>query len=409
MLKGYKIFTTTHRRTPLSAIGKFVVTHESDEHLKSKLDDLKEKFQLDELIYLATCNRVLYFFYTEKKLSTSFKAEFFETIQPALDSKTVEEHVEFYEGKEASNHLYRVAASVDSLVVGEREILRQLRESYERCHKWGMTGDHLRIAMDGAVVAAKEVYAKTRLGERSVSIVSLAIKELLKTNISRKAHILLIGAGQTNSLVAKFLKKYEFKNVTVFNRTVSKAEKIASSLGGGAFPLSELKNFKGGFDCLIACTGATNAIVDKEVYSQLLGDDNKKKIVIDLAIPNNVCNQVIQNFNVNYIEIEGLKTLAQENLAFREKEVSNAVALLEEHLAAFDIKASHRRIERALHKIPTEVKAVRERAMSEVFKKEIETLDDPTRQLLERMMTYMEKKCTGIPMKVAKQALATSA
>lgn len=407
MLKGYKIFTTTHRRTPLSAIGKFVVPHEGDEHLKEKLNDLKEKFQLDELIYLATCNRVLYFFYTEKELSPNFKSEFFETIQPSLDSEMVEEHVTFYEGHEASNHLFRVAASVDSLVVGEREILRQLREAYERCRKWGMTGDHLRIAMDGAVVAAKEVYAKTRLGERSVSVVSLAVKQLLKTNISRKARILLVGAGQTNGLVAKFLKKYEFQNVTVFNRTLGKAERIADSLGGDALPLSELSNFKGGFDCLIVCTGATTAVIDKEIYNQLLGGEAGEKIVIDLAIPNNVAPEVSNATQVQYIEIDGLKALAQENLAFREKEVSNAVALLEEHLAAFETKASHRRIERALHQIPSEVKAVRERAMNEVFKKEIDTLDDPTRQLLERMMTYMEKKCTGIPMKVAKQALAS--
>ena len=115
------------------------------------------------------------------------------------------------------------------------------------------------------------------------------------------------------------------------------------------------------------------------------------------------------NFNVKYIEIEGLKVLAKENLAFREKEASSAVELLESHLEDFSVKASHRRIERALSQIPTEVKAVREKAMNEVFKKEIDTLDDDTRQLLERMMTYMERKCTGIPMKVAKQAFVPAA
>jgi glutamyl-tRNA reductase len=409
MLNGYKIFTTTHRRTPLSAIGKFVVPHETDTQLQAKLADLKEKFQLEELMYLATCNRVLYFFYTENDLHNSFKTAFFKAIQPELDPEMVEEHVDFYEGEMASNHLYRVAASVDSLVVGEREILRQLREAYERCRSWNMTGDHLRIAMDGAVVAAKEVYGKTRLGERSVSVVSLAVKELLKSRITKKDRILLIGAGQTNALVGKFLKKYEFQNVTVFNRTLEKAERIADSLNGEAHRLSNLENFEGGFDCLIVCTGATQAVVGEEIYSQLLGSDTDKKVIIDLAVPNNVAPGVMENFNVNYIEIEGLKTLAKENLAFREKEVSSAVELLESHLDDFAIKASHRRIERALSQIPTEVKAVREKAMNEVFKKEIDTLDDDTRHLLERMMTYMEKKCTGIPMKVAKNALVPAA
>ena len=88
-------------------------------------------------------------------------------------------------------------------------------------------------------------------------------------------------------------------------------------------------------------------------------------------------------------------------------EVSSASNLLNEHLETFKVKAQHRRIERALHQIPSEVKAVRQRAMNKVFKKDIENLDNETLQLLERMMTYMEKKCTGIPMKVAKQALVT--
>ena len=138
-----------------------------------------------------------------------------------------------------------------------------------------------------------------------------------------------------------------------------------------------------------------------------MAEEKDEKIIIDLSIPNNVAEDVVASFNINYIPIEGLKSLAKINLSFREKEVTNACQLLEEHIAAFGIKTKHRRIERALHTIPAEVKAVRERAMTQVFNKEIETLDQDTRQLLERMMTYMEKKCTGIPMKVAKKALAS--
>lgn len=409
MLKGYKILTITHRHTPLQAIGRFVVTHAEDAELQSKLKDLKDNFQLDELMYLATCNRILYFFYTENELPANFTFDFFQHIQPEISNQMVEQHVQFFEGADATEHLFKVAASVNSLVVGEREILRQLREAYERCRISDLTGDHLRIAINGAVGAAKEVYSKTRLGERSVSVVSLAVKELLKTKLPRKSRILLIGAGQTNTLVAKFLKKYEFQNVTVFNRTLERAERLSGMLGGKAFPLTELENYQGGFDCLIVCTGATQAVVDAKMYAGLLGNDTGRKVVIDLSVPNNVSPEVAEKFDVNYIEIEGLKTLADENLAFREQEVSSAVELLEWHLAEFEIAARHRRIERALHQIPSEVKAIRERAMNEVFKKDIDTLDLPTRELLERMMTYMEKKCTGIPMKVAKQALVASA
>ncbi len=407
MLDGYKILTISHRKTPLRHIGQFVVNHTDDQELQLRLASLKNTFGIEELIYLATCNRVLYFFYTEKNLSSSFISSFFKNIQPELSSEFINEHVNLFEGASATDHLFKVAASVDSLVVGEREILRQLREAYNRCMGWGFTGDHLRIAMDGAVVAAKEVYAKTRLGEKSVSVVSLAVKELLKTNLPKNARILMIGAGQTNSLVAKFLKKYGFSNVVVFNRTPEKAQKIADMLDGRALPFEDLPSYQEGFDCLIVCTGATKALVDKKLYSSLLGSDDARKVVIDLSVPNNISREVIETFDTHYILIEGLKSLARKNLSFREKEVTNACSLLEQHLSDFELKTRHRRIERALHQIPIEVKAVREKAMNDVFKKEIEILDNDTRILLERMMLYMEKKCTGIPMKVAKQALVS--
>ncbi len=406
MLASYKILTITHRKTPLQAIGQFVIAHSDEVDLKEKLASLQARFGLDELIYLATCNRVLYFFYTEQPLENDFKQAFFQTIQPELSAEMIAEHVNLLEGSAAAEHLFKVAASIDSLVVGEREILRQLREAYERCQNWGLTGDHLRLAMQHVVVAAKEVYGDTRLGEKSVSVVSLAVKEMLKTTLHKDARILMIGAGQTNQLVAKFLSKYGFQNVSVFNRTLAKAQQLAKMLKGSAHPLSELKNFQGGFDCLIVCTGATEAVIDAPLYAQLLQGEKGRKVVIDLSVPNNVAKAVVENFNVHFIEIEGLRALAQENISFREQEIVHANDLLAQRLAEFQAATRHRRIERALHRIPVEIREVKERAMNEVFKKEISALDDSTRLLLERMMSYMEKKCTGIPMKVAKEALA---
>ena len=405
MLNGYKILTVTHRQTPLHKIGDFIVDYENEGQLKNELVSIKENWHLDELVYLSSCNRVVYFFYTEKPLTSSFKFDFFSNIHPNPSPELLEDHVILLEGRSAIDHLFQIAASIDSLVVGEREILRQLREAYTRCLEWGLTGDHLRIAMEKAVTSAKEVYSKTKLGEKSVSVVSLAIKEMLKTCLPKQARILMIGAGQTNALVAKFLKKYGYKNVAVFNRTFYHAEKIATLLNGKAYTLNDLFTYQDGFDCLIICTGATKPIIDKKLYASLLGEEDSSKVVIDLSIPNNVSKEVVKHFNLKYIQIEGLKTLAKENLSFREREVANAIELLDTHIHEFDIKARQRRIERALCLIPGEVKAVRTRAMEEVFKKEVETLDKDTRQLLERMMNYMEKKCTGIPMKVAKEAL----
>lgn len=406
--------TVTHRRTSLQQIEKFVLAHDEEPALRAKLEALKAEFGISEMMYLATCNRVMFLFYTEAAahqggMPSNFISNFFQNINPSLSEHFIAENVTLHEGRAAAEHLYRVASSVDSLVVGEREILRQLREAYDRCQQWGLTGDHLRIAMQGAVVAAKEVYTETRLGDKPVSVVSLAMRELLKAKLPKTARILMVGAGQTNLLVAKFLAKNGFHNVAVFNRTHERAERIATSLGGQAFGFDELNQYDKGFDCLIVCTGATKAVIDNELYIKLLAGETSHKVIIDLSVPNNVCKEVVSTHDVHFIEIEGLRALAQENRSFREQEVSMANELLEHHIADFVAAVRNRRIERALQQMPAEMKAVKEYAMNKVFKKEIDVLDDNTRELLERMMDFMEKKCTGIPIKVAKKALATPA
>ena len=408
MLDGYKILTVTHRKTPLQSIGRFAISNKNESELRERLEQLKHTFGFEELFYAATCNRVMYCFYTSTPSAPSFIEAFFQVINPQLSARAIRRNVLQVQGKDAAEHLFKAAASIDSLVVGEREILRQLREAYARCHSWRLAGDNIRILMDAAVVAAKKVYSTTRLGEKSVSVVSLAIKELLKTNLPKSARILMVGAGQTNMLVAKFLNKYGYHQVSVFNRTLKNSQHLAGMLDGKAYKLSQLDSFTEGFDCLIVCTGATHAIVNKELYAHLLGNDEGRKVVIDLSVPNNVAKEVTERFDVHYIEVECLRALAQENLTFREHEVQLASKLLKQHLADFEITARQRHVERALYKIPGEVKAIRQRAMNEVFKKEIETLDEATLSLLNRMMTYMEKKCTGIPMKTAKEALTVS-
>jgi len=405
MLDNYKILTISHRTTNLKEIGDFVVRYANEAELREQLHLLKKDFMLDELVYLSTCNRLTLLFYTQQEVDNAFIIKLFQSINPALTEEAISEKILFYKGLEAVEHNYQLAASIDSLVVGEREILRQFREAYNNCQAWGLAGDNLRVLARLVVEGAKQVYAETRIGEKPVSIVSLAIKNLLKSNLKKDARILLIGAGQTNSLVAKFLVKYQYENVTVFNRTLAKAEKLAKFLNGTAKRLVDLEKFTNGFDCMIVCTGATEAVITTENFPTLLQEETDKKLVIDLSIPNNVAKAVRDNYNLNYIEIEDLRQATKINLAFREKEVTNAKELLKGHILAFPGLYQQRQIERAMRYVPDQIKAIKSHAMNSVFRKEVEELDGDTRELLERMMAYMEKRCIGIPMKAAKEAL----
>lgn len=404
MLGSYKILTVTHRRTSLKNIGQFVMPHLDKADLQQRLEEFKAIMGLEELFYLSTCNRIIYFFVTNQPLDVAFQCRFFQYVNPNLTTSLLEQSLQAYEGEAALEHLYAVASSIDSLVVGEREILRQLREAYDECQAWGLTGDDIRLAIQYAVTAAKDVYSSTRIGEKPVSVVSLAIQKLLRANLHKHDRILLIGAGQTNALVAKFLVKHHFNNITVFNRSFDKAQQLANFVDGRAFPMEDLYSYTDGFDCIIVCTGSIQPIIDKSLYEQLVAGETSHKLIIDLAIPHNVAKDARQVPGLQYIEIEDLKLLAKENLAFREKEVQEVNTLLGKHLKEFPLHYKQRQLEKALHRVPSEIKAIKDHTLNTVFRKEVETLDDDTRQLVEKMLSYMEKKCIGIPMKAAREA-----
>ena len=408
MLANYKILTVTHKSTNLKSIGDFVIKAADEAELKSRLEAIKSQFQLDELLYLPTCNRVMYLFTTSRPLDQRFISSFFKHINPNLSDTTfghIDEIVDALEGAAALEHLLDVAASVDSLVIGERQILRQLREAFEQCWQWSLAGHFIRLAYQQAVAAAKAVYSNTRIGEKPVSIVSLAIQKLLKTKLSKSARILLIGAGQTNQLVGKFLLKHAFTNVVVFNRSLGKAKELAGMLAGESFTLDLLPSYTAGFDCLVVCTGATDSVITPELYTTLLQGDSSRKVVIDLSVPHNVAEAVVENNNIHYIEIEGLRNMAQVNLSFREREVKHARNILIQYLQEFPALLKQRQLELAMHRVPTEIKAVKDKAINEVFRKEVEMLDGQSRELMEKMLAYMEKKCIGIPMRVAREAV----
>ncbi len=406
-IENYKIVSLSHRNMPLAMLGNFVFGQEN-EGLKARLEFIKAQTGLQELMYLATCNRVMFIFVQKGNLSTDWIANFLYKIYPDLaigELETAQKSAQLYEGEAAAQYLFEVAASIDSLVLGEREILRQLRAAYDVQSEMGLTGDCLRLLMRFTVEAAKKVYSHTAIGEKPVSVVSLAMQKLFSLPLSKETRFVIVGAGQTIQLVAKFLVKKEFKNFAIFNRSLPKAQYLAQQLGGQAHLLSDLADYKGGFDVLIACTGATEAIVGADLYQKLLANERNAKILLDLSIPYNIDPKIVAQYPCTYIEIEQLKTLAQANLGFRESEVGKAKALLNEELATFVALFAARQIEIAMRDVPEQIRAVKNHALNTVFKNDIAQLDEASKAVFEKVLAYMEKRCVAIPMQVAKENL----
>ncbi len=416
MLEGYHILTLTHRHTSLETIGRAVIRSDEHHDPRTTLHRLKEHFGWSELLYLATCNRVMYLFYsptgtsnfklqTSNSQTSSLSAEVLAIVRPEFSDHDIAEiapQMHLLHGAEAIRHLMEVAASMDSLVVGEREVIRQLRDAWDQSYAWGLTGDHLRLLTRFTIETAKEIYTHTGIGQKALSIVGLAFRQMQKSGLSVDARILLVGAGQTNALFAKFLLKHGYRHVTVFNRTAAKAEILAADFDGRGLPLDALQHYSEGFDALVVCTGATEPVVTSDLYRHLLGKDMSRKVVIDLSVPNNVDRRVVTEFSTQFIEIDSLREVAQVNLAHRERERGKAEGLIARRIITFRALWHERQVERSLAHVPDEVRAVKERAIHSVYGKEFAQLDPVAQDLVQRMMDYMEKKCVAIPMKAAK-------
>lgn len=404
-MNRFKIIAVTHKHFDISDIGKF---HIDEKEWKHRLSDLKTKMGIDELMFLSTCNRVEFLLSTTHAVDKNFLKKFILLVYPEIKNDDLEKTISstlIFENEKALSHLFNVASSLDSLVVGEREIITQVRNAYELSRKLGLTGDLLRIVTQKTIVCAKEVYTRTNIANKPVSVVSLAYRKLKELHVKPDAKFLIIGAGVTNSTMGKYLKKHGLTNFVVFNRTLPRGEKLSSELGGKVFPLEELKNYKDGFDVIVTCTGSSHPIITKEIYSSLVGNDTSKKSIIDLAVPNDLDEEILKSYDVNFISVNNLQEIAKKNLQEREQELTVCEKIIEENIEKFNQEFKERKVELAMSDVPKKVKEIRETAINEIFAKDIEKLDEHSKETLDKVIAYLEKKYISVPMKMAKEIL----
>lgn len=404
-MRNIHILAFTHRQLEVSQIG---FLHIAVDNQCERLHNLKVNSSLDELLFLSTCNRVEYIFKTNQEVDEQFIKEFIINLYPDFSDEIVGlfcQNYEYYQEINAVKHLLKVASSVDSMIVGEREIITQVRKSFDACKEFGLTGDHIRLLIRFTIESAKRIYTETNISQRAVSVVSLAYQTLENKNIPLEARFLVVGAGVTNTNMLRLLKERGFKNFVVFNRTVSKADKLASDVGGVAYPLSDLVNYKEGFDIIIACTGAEEAVITTDIYERLLQGDKSEKTVIDLAIPHDLDPAIPRKHVVEHISIDYLQNLSRKNIKERTKEIIYVEHIIAEAVLEFKKMTKQREVELAMRQVPEKVKEIKTAALEEVFAKELAQLDGKSKETVTKIIDYIEKKYISLPMKMAKDIL----
>ncbi len=396
VLRSYSVLSISHKNTSLEDVGRFHMEH-SDPKLKS----LKINLGLSELYYLSTCNRVE--FYGYGKISEEAAQVLCDTVLDSYPGYLVDK-IRVYQGEIAARHLFQVASSLDSLVVGEREIITQVRTSFEKSKKNNLSGDLIRLLLRKTIETAKRIYTETNIATNPVSVVSLAYRKLRNFDLPLDANIVVVGSGITNTTLCRFLRKHGFKNFKIYNRTLSNAESLAEEIGGSAHPLSELKDFNGKCDILLSCTSAPDSVITSSIFERLKKENSKRIVAIDLAIPHDISARIPKE-DMQLININELRDEADKNIKMRESELEKCEEIIDECFSEFKGMYAERKVERLMKDVPTQIKEIRRKTQEEVFGKDWQKLDEESQELISKMLDYMEKKCISIPMKTAKQIM----
>jgi len=358
----------------------------------------KELPEVKEAIILSTCNRVeLYANVQDAKKAfesiKTFLAEFHGIKRSSLDNALY-----MYHDIAAVKHTFRVASSLDSMIVGEPQILGQLKDAFELALEKKTTGILLNKLMKKAISVAKRVRTETRIAENAVSI-SFAAVELARkifTDLSKRSFMLL-GAGEMAELAARHLITNGVKEVMVANRTHERACELAQEFNGRPVKFEEFINEMVHADIVICSTGAPDYILRKNEMHKVMKERKQRQVfLIDISVPRNIDPEINGLENVYLYNIDDLQGVVDANVFERQREAEKAEEIVEEEIETFLKWLS------TLDSVPT-IKALRERA-EEMKKEELDRLlnkiaglGEKDREAIEYMATALMNKLIHPP------------
>ncbi len=322
-----------HRTAPVEVREKLALRPDS---IPGELDRLRGYPEFQEAMILSTCNRVEVAFTVDDSTDAfGCAARFFSLSEDMLP------HAFIYEGRDAIRHLFRVASSLDSMVVGEPQILGQLKAAYQIAKDQGAVSGMLDQVLTSAFSVAKRIRTETEIGENAVSV-SYAAVELAREIFGslRDTKVLLVGAGKMSELAAKHLHRSGAEHIYVTNRTYDRSVEMARLFKGWILDYQTFRQSLPLADIVITSSGADGYVLSVEdIQRAIRARRNRPMFLVDIAVPRNVDPEVNRLDNVFLYDIDDLQAVVEKNAAERkvaaeaaERIVDDEVARLEERL-----------------------------------------------------------------------------
>jgi len=321
-----------HRTSPVELREKLAFNLKEARGFYEKLVDHKK---VREAVLLSTCNRVEVYSWAnaggEEHIISTLEED------KGVSSQEIIPSLYVYRGEEAVKHIFRVASSLDSMVLGEPQIVGQVKEAFEEALKCDATGVILNQLMKKALSVSKRVRTETAVGESAISVSYAAVQlaqKIFGDLSNRKA--MLVGAGEMAELAARHLVQKGVSQIVVVNRTFSRAQELAQKLQGQALPMDRLEEKLAEVDIVITSTGAPHTVVTSDMVQRTMRERKRRPIFfIDIAVPRDVDPEVERVENVYLYDIDDLEQVVERNRKRREREAVKAEAIVDEEVKRF--------------------------------------------------------------------------
>ncbi|MFQ5789700.1 MAG: glutamyl-tRNA reductase [Acidobacteriota bacterium] len=323
-----------HRTTPLKVREQVAF---SDAEAREILARTRSEEVLREVLLLSTCNRTeLYGLSKDNGVAELYIRELLSRVKP-IDLAAHPGYAYTLTQVESVRHLFRVAAGLDSMVLGEPQILGQVKQAYQLSRESGASGVVLNRLLHHALTAGKRVRSETRIGGGAVSVASAAAELAGKIfqDLSTRS-VLLIGVGEMGKLTARHMLERGVSQLTIANRTYGRAERLAREMGGRALPLDRLDEALRSADIVISSTGSTDPIMNVEKMRPIVARRSGRPIyVIDIALPRDFEPAIGKLDGVFLHDMDDMNLLIEKNLEERRAEIPKAEAIVEQEVEAF--------------------------------------------------------------------------
>jgi glutamyl-tRNA reductase len=360
---------------------------------------------ITEALIVSTCNRVELYAATRDPDTAAAALRRFLADHHAVPLEEIEQHLYEHQGEEAIRHLFRVASSLDSMIIGEPQILGQIKTAYGYAVEFKTVGLILNRFLHKAFSVAKRVRTETGIASSAVSV-SFAAVELARKIFDRlddKA-VMIIGAGEMCELAARHFVSNGVTRVLVTNRTFERAEKLAAEFQGRAIPFEQFTEHLATVDIILTSTGAPTFILgQKQMEEALRRRKNRPMFLIDIAVPRDVDPKVNQLDNIYLYDVDDLQGVVQANLKERQKEAHRAEAIVGEEIGQFHVWLANLEVKPTIVALRKRLEEICAQELAKTFGNH-KDLTDQQRRGIEAMANAILNKILHRPIAVLKRS-----